>query len=226
MSKRNIEQEAIETVKGSAYGIVGYVVYDHDARSPDDWDNVGDIEHHESEHTSMGERIASEVFEERVKEIESGDLIGILCRYEDHGSNGARLREASAQELANVIITCAKKKALDEFGGAADKLATVFAEALTNECVERTKKCLLAEMESWDEYLQGQVYGVVVHDRDGEVLDSCWGFYGLDYTKLECEQYVRSEVRSEREQRRARRLKAIAEANERAHWEVRGVMTV
>ena len=36
------------------------------------------------------------------------------------------------------------------------------------------------EVEAWDMYCQGRVYGFIVEDEDGEQLDSCWGFYG-DY---------------------------------------------
>jgi hypothetical protein len=40
----------------------------------------------------------------------------------------------------------------------------------------------------WNQYLSGDVYGFVIEDHNGEHLDSCWGFYGIDY--------VRSEVNS------------------------------
>ena len=35
-------------------------------------------------------------------------------------------------------------------------------------------------IETWNEYLSGEVYGYVIEDKNGEHLDSCWGFYG-DY---------------------------------------------
>lgn len=37
-------------------------------------------------------------------------------------------------------------------------------------------------IETWNEYLSGNVYGFVVENSEGEQLDSCWGFYG-DYEK-------------------------------------------
>lgn len=33
-------------------------------------------------------------------------------------------------------------------------------------------------VETWNEYLSGEVYGFVSEDEDGEMIDSCWGFYG------------------------------------------------
>lgn len=44
---------------------------------------------------------------------------------------------------------------------------------------------LRAEVQEYDQYLTGDVYGVEVIDRDGEVLDSVWGVFGLEYAR-EC----------------------------------------
>lgn len=37
----------------------------------------------------------------------------------------------------------------------------------------------------WNSYLSGDVWGYVIEDANGEHVDSCWGFYGLDYAKSE-----------------------------------------
>lgn len=39
---------------------------------------------------------------------------------------------------------------------------------------------ILCEIETYNDYLTGNVYGYQVEDYSGEVLDSCWGFFG-DY---------------------------------------------
>lgn len=38
-------------------------------------------------------------------------------------------------------------------------------------------------VDTWNEYLSGEVYGFVSEDEDGEQIDSCWGFYGEDGIK-------------------------------------------
>lgn len=38
-------------------------------------------------------------------------------------------------------------------------------------------------VETWNEYLSGEIYGFVSEDEDGEMIDSCWGFYGDDGIK-------------------------------------------
>lgn len=46
--------------------------------------------------------------------------------------------------------------------------------------VAKGEACLRAEVEEYDAYLRGDVYGYVVEGPDSLNLDSCWGFYDLD----------------------------------------------
>lgn len=51
-------------------------------------------------------------------------------------------------------------------------------ESITlREATERNLRC---EVKVYDQYLTGDVYGLVIEDDDGEHIDSCWGFYGDD----------------------------------------------
>lgn len=55
---------------------------------------------------------------------------------------------------------------------------------ITKERRERIEKYLTGEVETYDMYLRGDVYGFTItrEDEDGEEvdIDSCWGFYGYD----------------------------------------------
>jgi len=46
---------------------------------------------------------------------------------------------------------------------------------------ERAIECLKSEAETYGQYASGDVYGFVIEDEHGEHIDSCWGFYGLEY---------------------------------------------
>ena len=43
---------------------------------------------------------------------------------------------------------------------------------------EHALKYLEGEVQTYDDYLTGNVVGFEVEDDDGEVVESCWGFYG------------------------------------------------
>ena len=47
--------------------------------------------------------------------------------------------------------------------------------------VDRVDKYIEASVKEYDQYLRGEVYGYIVSDKDGNELDSCWGFHGWDY---------------------------------------------
>lgn len=49
----------------------------------------------------------------------------------------------------------------------------------------QAEKQLRQEVETYDQYLTGDVYGYVVTDENGDETDSCWGMFGLDYVREE-----------------------------------------
>src|SRR5690606_13075957 len=66
-------------------------------------------------------------------------------------------------------IFVAKKKARAEYGWS----------RLTRARDVKVEKCLIGEVQVYDQYLQGGVWGYQAL-QDDEVVDSCWGFYGSD----------------------------------------------
>jgi len=47
------------------------------------------------------------------------------------------------------------------------------------------RKAAESLMSEWNQYLSGDVWGYIVEDADGNNVDSCWGFYGLEYVQKE-----------------------------------------
>lgn len=65
---------------------------------------------------------------------------------------------------------------------------------LTKKIIEQAAKCLEAEVKEFDQYLTGDVYGCVIKNKEGEEVESCWGFYGLDYAKEEGKSMLDAEI--------------------------------
>jgi hypothetical protein len=58
---------------------------------------------------------------------------------------------------------------------------------------ELAEKCLQLEVEVYDQYLTGDVYGFIVEEFDGDdwhEVDSCHGFYGSDVHKSGMAEYL------------------------------------
>lgn len=68
---------------------------------------------------------------------------------------------------------------------------------------ERVVACLVAEVEVYDYYLTGDVFGVVI-TKDGEEVENCWGFYGIDsarqHAKEQVEYFLQHESQKEQEE--------------------------
>ena len=65
------------------------------------------------------------------------------------------------------FIYCTREDLLKEF------------DEITVETPKKAESILLAEVEEYDKYLTGDVYGYILLE-DGEEIDSCWGFYEID----------------------------------------------
>ena len=71
------------------------------------------------------------------------------------------------------FIFISKEKMLQEYGG----------KIVTQKLKDRVEGYLKSEVETYDQYLTGDVYGYKVfkvENGEEEELDSCWGFYGED----------------------------------------------
>jgi hypothetical protein len=84
------------------------------------------------------------------------------------------------------------------------KLRETYGVDLTEEQLrELGKKVLDEELEAYDQYLRGDVYGYVIEDADGIEVGSCWGYLGFQYAKDSANEVV----------------EALMESRARADWE-------
>lgn len=91
--------------------------------------------------------------------------IGIEVR--DYGSNGLRIRENGDEDEWDGILYVQKSYA---------NMYTT-TEEQQEEDAARLMRNLQAELEELDHWFEGSVYGFTI-EKDGESIDSCWGFYG------------------------------------------------
>jgi hypothetical protein len=151
------------------------IAYDTDRESPREWDNLGTMALFHRRYSLPNE---DGISIERAQEIENDRNYICLPVYGyDHGGltintngyscpwDGGRLG----------IIYVHKDTVRREYGW----------KIITAKRMEVVESVLAGEVETFDQYLTGDVYGYLV--EVGENHDSCWGFYGLDYCKEEAE---------------------------------------
>jgi hypothetical protein len=90
------------------------------------------------------------------------------------------------------FVFVSKEKILKEFGG----------KIVTKKLKEKVTQNLIGEVETYDQYLRGDVYGYTIYkitERDlggenKEEVDSCWGYYGIDECMQQAENIVQGYI--------------------------------
>jgi hypothetical protein len=69
------------------------------------------------------------------------------------------------------FVLVSKKQALEEYGGV----------RVSSKKKVKIESIIEAEVQTYTQYVEGEVYGFQIVDEDDEVIDSCYGFYGTDF---------------------------------------------
>lgn len=89
------------------------------------------------------------------------------------------------------FIFISKEKVLKEY--------SLGGDTIPDETLETVEKCLHGEVETYDQYLTGDVWGYIIEDEDGEHVDSCRGFYGREYCEKEAQDIRDGMIKQEKE---------------------------
>lgn len=185
--------DAVETIERD--GFVAETYYDEWPDDPRSWDNVGhmicfhrkynlgDQHDYKSEHFE-GWR---EMHDALLEEYGEGSVILPLYLY-DHG--GITMKVGAFRDpwdSGQVGWIVASEEAIErEWGG--DE--------------EKAEEGLRYEVETYDEYLRGEVFGYIITDASGEEVDSCWGFFGEEYVEQEVDRMIDYFVKKEESARK------------------------
>lgn len=61
---------------------------------------------------------------------------------------------------------------------------------ITKDTLNKVVGYLRGEVETYNQYLSGEIFGYVVGNEEDDDIESCWGFYGIDHCKEEAENLV------------------------------------
>tara|TARA_B110000858_G_C17587528_1_gene374149 strand:- start:105 stop:704 length:600 start_codon:yes stop_codon:yes gene_type:complete len=61
---------------------------------------------------------------------------------------------------------------------------------VTQKYIDKCENIVRGEIKTLDQYISGEVYGYVVEDKDENVIDSCYGFFGDDIEKNGISDYL------------------------------------
>lgn len=167
------------------------VIHDSCAESPREWENLGTIAYKHNRYT-LGEVEIDEPIEwlesmlnlqekqiytnERLAELETkffSQFLALPIYLFNHSGQSISTSPFSCRWDSGKIgyIYVDKKTVLSEFGG----------KKVTKKLKEKVLNILNGEIEIYNEYIEGNVYGFKVEDEDENIIESCYGFYGNDF---------------------------------------------
>ena len=177
--------EAIESFDVEGYTVKIYS--DDHPESPREWDNLG--------HMVCWHR-GYDLGDRRVRPGEFASLEELAASFDAHVILPLYLLDHSG---ITISTSSEHFRMVDSAGWDWGQVGCIYVTAeeirkeysvdeVTPELEARVREVLVGEVQTYDQYLTGQVYGYVVEDCYGQHWDSCWGFYGLEYAIAEAKQ--------------------------------------
>jgi len=196
-----VRDEAVEVIEQE--GFKAKIYQDEDPMSPKEWDQLGTLVtwHRRCCFDVDGQKEfgSSNDFKERA---EAEGWLYLLVGMIDHSGislyvgGGSHWSDSAGWDSGTVgVIYTTPEKIRENFLIAKD--AEIPAETMA-----QAENVLRSEVETWDQYVTGDVYGIVVEGSDGEVLESVWGFYGHDDVKEEAMGMLKGVIEHEKQERK------------------------
>jgi hypothetical protein len=158
---------------------------DDTPESPREWDNLGTMvcfherhnlgDRHDYRTSDFDERTIAQVLKD---DGEEPAVILPLYLYDHSGVSirtdpaGFRASDSMGWDWGCVgFVYVSKAKVRAEYS----------VRRISKRTLAKATEVLVAEVETYDDFISGRVYGYIVGDASDDYLDSCWGYYGLDY---------------------------------------------
>ena len=172
------------------------VIQDESPESPREWDNLGTMICFHPRY-NLGDkhdysRINYNSFEEERKDIKKKENACVMLPLYLYDHSGITMKTSpfgcgfDSGQVGWIVVS--KEQVRKEYN----------VKRINKELIEKVTKVLEGEVETYDQYLTGDVYGYRIskvtecelgHEHKEEV-DSCWGFYGEDECMTEAEGIV------------------------------------
>lgn len=150
------------------------IYYDEDPPNPrEDFEHISIMVYWHRRNVVGDKRVSEPMTEEEVREAYPG-ILAILPVY---------LYQHSGMTIATTPFTCSFDSG--QVGWAFVTKESALEMGFTDTSKTPIEDMIRQDVAEYDQYLKGDIYGYVIENADGDDLDSCWGFYGLENVRGE-----------------------------------------
>ena len=153
---------------------------DPDPMGPREWDNVGTMACFHNRY-SLGDQRHG-LSKDEVRDIlQSKDFFSYRLYLYDHSGIGMSIHPFSCPWDSGMVgaIFVSKERVRNEWN----------VKRISKKLGTQIMAILSEEVKEYDAFLRGDVYGFEIL-KDGETVDSCWGFYSEEDCRKEAEAFV------------------------------------
>jgi hypothetical protein len=176
--------EPIKTIE-TGNGIRALIYPDDNPESPREWDNLGTMVCFHPRY-NLGDEKHGFTPETLAEKLQEPGLVWLSLYLYDHSGISISCGEPS-------LLKDDSHYFFDPGGWDTSLIGAIFVDAETikreygdaPDAALRVLDCLRSEVNVYDMYLRGDVNGYVIEDAAGNVLDSCWEFYGEEEVEEE-----------------------------------------
>ena len=146
------------------------IIQDEDGESPREWSNLGVMACWHRRYTLGDVQPQMDPAEWLKENAPEGSIVLALSLY-DHSGITMRVGPPTDRWDSGYVgyIVATPEKIRENF----------MVKRITAKIRQRAEQCLIGEVEMYDEYLRGNVWGFVLEGGPADG-DSCWGFLGSD----------------------------------------------
>lgn len=178
---------ALDTFKYKEHTV--NILEDVDPINPrEDFDNLGTMVCFHNRY-NLGDKDHGHNLEDAIEIERSKDVIALPLYLYDHSGITISTEPFSCPwdsgKVGFIYIT--KEKARAEYGW----------KLITKKRRAKLLEYLKAEVETYDQYLTGDVYGFNIEDENGEDYETIWGYFGMDSARDEAKSIIDSRMRKE-----------------------------
>ena len=180
------------------------IVQDSNGESPREWDNLGTIAYRSRNYTLGDEEIDDpiewledmldkpkkyEYTDERLQELET-----IL--FEKYIALPVYKYEHSGIAISTTPFSCSwdSGKIGYIYVSKEDVRKGYTVKRITNKLKQKVLSVLKGEIETFNTYINNDIYGFKILNEDGDIIDSCYGFYGTDWKNNGIIAYIDNEL--------------------------------